>query len=213
MGHRVPVLPCGRPPGRSLATRLDLLRLDPVPVRWAAAVLWVCGVVGPLLPAAAGGRGSVLPGSPSVPPGTPVGLHAVCFAPYLRLPSGCVRWVAVAAVVVVSGRALLSFSSLGGCRTRRCWNRCWRYALRGSAFSSRFLHPVRYSCSPMTVLCCLAGVLWGLVTLLFRWLWMPASLDTCPLCRALPPPSTCPALCPCGSGTLWPLLSAGVHSL
>jgi hypothetical protein len=37
-----------------------------------------------------------------------VGLHAVCVAPYLRLPSGCVRWVAVA-VVVVAGRALPSF--------------------------------------------------------------------------------------------------------
>jgi hypothetical protein len=90
MGHRVPVLPHGRPPGRVLTARLDLLRLDPVPVRWAFAVLWVCVVVGPLLPAAAGGRGSVLPGSPSVPPGTPVGLVAVCVAPYLRLRLGTV---------------------------------------------------------------------------------------------------------------------------
>jgi hypothetical protein len=63
--------------------------------------------------------------------GTPVGLHALCVAAYLRLPSGGVRWVAVAAVVVVAGRALPCFSSRGGCRTRRCWNRCWRYALRG----------------------------------------------------------------------------------
>ncbi len=57
---------------------------------------------------------------------------------------------------------------------------------------------------------------WGLggpVMLPVRWLWGHASLGTCPLCRALPPPSTCPALCPRGNGALWPLLSAGVHSL
>ncbi len=77
MGHCVPVLPHGRPPG-----------LHRVPVRWAFAVLWVCGVVGRLVPAAAGGRDSVLPGSPAEPPRTPVGLHAVCFAPYLRLRLG-----------------------------------------------------------------------------------------------------------------------------
>jgi hypothetical protein len=87
----------------------------------------------------------------------PCVLRPICICAWA--PSGCVRWVAVAAVVVVTGRALPCFSSLGGCRTRRCWNRCWRYALRGNAFSSRCSRPLPSSSPPACAL--LLG--WGAV--------------------------------------------------
>jgi hypothetical protein len=214
MGHRVPVVSYGRPPGRSLAARLDLLRLDPVPVGWAAAVLWVCGVVEPLLLAAAGGRCSVLPWSLVYLRGPqwdcmPCVLRPICVCAWA--PSGCVRWVAVAAGVVVAGRALPSFFSLGGCRIRRCWSRCWRYTPRGAARALRPLHappclwcPAWLGCRGAPSRCPFGGC--GCTTLLCFDLRPSAYATTslrdgcdacgCPCCIALPIVAVCRVLHP-----------------
>jgi hypothetical protein len=116
---------------------------DPVPVRWACSNLCVCFSLQLQVGGAAYCHGPLL---------CLRGPQQDCMPCVLRIcvcawaPPGCVRWVAVADVVVVTGPALPSFSSLGGCRTRRCWNRCWRYTVRGNERvfepSARFVPPL-----------------------------------------------------------------------